>query len=73
MLRPFAARKGGFTMMNKAESVAQEFMRKLNQDEIKREIRPNNGPTRDNEYVEKQVAEFHGILESGIPAKMLEL
>lgn len=52
--------------MKTAEEFTNDFMRKLNNDEFKKDNQPNTGNAVTPEYVNMQVAAYQRLLKSGI-------
>lgn len=58
--------------MTDARVVMDNFMEKLNTDKYIRENQPNNGPDINTDFIEKQLAAYTTLLESGILEQALD-
>lgn len=52
--------------MTEAKAVMDNFMKKLDADEYKKENQPNNGPEINLDFIDEQLMSYSKLLNSGI-------
>lgn len=58
--------------MTEGRDVMKNFMRKLEEDEYKKENQPNNGPEIDSDFINEQLLSYSKLLKSGIIEEALD-
>ena len=58
---------------SESENVAKKFIDMLKNGELKNDKRPNTGPVRDENYVERDVESFRKLMNTGIVNDMLDM
>ena len=58
---------------SESENVAKKFVDMLKHGELRNDKRPNTGPVRDENYIDKDVESFRKLMNTGIVNDMLEM
>ena len=58
--------EGRVIRMTDAKVVMDQFMKRLSEDEFKKENQPNNGPDIDADFIERRLESYSKLPKSGI-------